>query len=48
MEPRFPADLDTFTEPDIGLIPHPRHEELHLVSEVETPEPVAAVITDEA
>ena len=24
MEPRFPADLDTFTEPDVGLIPRPR------------------------
>jgi hypothetical protein len=38
MEPRFPAELDSFTEPDIGLIPHPRHEEPpHLVSALDLP-----------
>ena len=38
MEPRFPAELDSFTEPDIGLIPHPRHEEpAHLVSALDLP-----------
>jgi len=27
MEPRFPPELDTFTEPDAGLMPRPRHAE---------------------